>query len=356
MEPSLPHIPSRGSRSLVLVAAVAAGMAVASLAAGLVPGRAAPANDVLSAQRERVRALEAQVGQIDAAAAAAADARAAAEAHAADLRRRIGDTTASIGSTERAHTAAVTRLAQRLRMIYAEPTPTLPELLVSAGSITDALDAEASFAAVSRGDAAVVGALRASRERLRRLRAELVLSQGQVQTEVRASRARLAQLRALIAGRRAALAGARSQLGALQRRAAIAADRARARALLRRARRAVAPGTRSAAGAAGAVAPPAPPVPSAATSPAATPARIPPASGDVASALQRIAQCESGGDPRAVSPSGTYRGKYQFDQGTWNALGGAGDPAAAPEAEQDRIAAILYARSGPAPWPVCGYR
>jgi hypothetical protein len=81
-----------------------------------------------------------------------------------------------------------------------------------------------------------------------------------------------------------------------------------------------------------------------------------PAGGDVSAALQRIAECESGGNPRAVSPSGQYRGKYQFDIGTWQANGGTGDPAAAPEAEQDRVAAALYARSGPAPWPVCGYR
>jgi hypothetical protein len=73
-------------------------------------------------------------------------------------------------------------------------------------------------------------------------------------------------------------------------------------------------------------------------------------------ALGRIAQCESGGNPRAVSSSGQYRGKYQFAIGTWQGLGGTGDPAAAPEAEQDRLAALLYARSGPAPWPICGFR
>ncbi len=70
--------------------------------------------------------------------------------------------------------------------------------------------------------------------------------------------------------------------------------------------------------------------------------------------LAAIAACESGGDPRAVDPSGTYRGKYQFDLQTWASVGGSGDPAAAPEAEQDRRAAILYARAGSSPWPVCG--
>ncbi|HEX8958663.1 MAG TPA: transglycosylase family protein, partial [Solirubrobacterales bacterium] len=70
--------------------------------------------------------------------------------------------------------------------------------------------------------------------------------------------------------------------------------------------------------------------------------------------LDAIAACESGGNPAAVSPGGAYRGKYQFDYGTWESVGGHGDPAAAPEAEQDYRAALLYARSGSSPWPVCG--
>ncbi|MEV4422900.1 transglycosylase family protein [Patulibacter sp. NPDC049589] len=71
-------------------------------------------------------------------------------------------------------------------------------------------------------------------------------------------------------------------------------------------------------------------------------------------ALAKIAQCESGGDPTAISSTGQYRGKYQFDRQTWRANGGTGDPAAAPEATQDRIAAKLFADRGAQPWPVCG--
>jgi hypothetical protein len=71
------------------------------------------------------------------------------------------------------------------------------------------------------------------------------------------------------------------------------------------------------------------------------------------SLLQRIAQCESGGNPRAVSPDGRYRGKYQFSRATWRALGGQGDPAKAPESVQDKLAAKLLAASGTSPWPNC---
>jgi len=70
--------------------------------------------------------------------------------------------------------------------------------------------------------------------------------------------------------------------------------------------------------------------------------------------LESIASCESGGNPAAVSSDGSYRGKYQFDYGTWESVGGSGDPAAAPEAEQDYRAALLYSQSGSSPWPICG--
>ena len=71
--------------------------------------------------------------------------------------------------------------------------------------------------------------------------------------------------------------------------------------------------------------------------------------------LVRIAQCESGGDPKALSPGGTYRGKYQFSRASWRDWGGRGtDPAEASEAHQDEIALKLYRARGSAPWPNCG--
>jgi peptidoglycan hydrolase-like protein with peptidoglycan-binding domain len=69
--------------------------------------------------------------------------------------------------------------------------------------------------------------------------------------------------------------------------------------------------------------------------------------------MRRIAECESGGNPRAVSRDGRYRGKYQFTRETWRNLGGPGDPADAPEWLQDRLALKLYRLRGTAPWPAC---
>jgi hypothetical protein len=72
------------------------------------------------------------------------------------------------------------------------------------------------------------------------------------------------------------------------------------------------------------------------------------------STLEAIAACESGGDPTAVSVDGAYHGLYQFDYGTWESVGGSGDPAAASPEEQTYRAALLYAQSGSSPWPICG--
>ncbi|MEZ5321370.1 MAG: transglycosylase family protein [Microthrixaceae bacterium] len=79
--------------------------------------------------------------------------------------------------------------------------------------------------------------------------------------------------------------------------------------------------------------------------------------------LRRLAACESGGNPRAVSASGAYRGLYQFDQRTWNGVARSVlpeyvgvSPSAAPAAVQDAMARALYTSRGRSPWPVCGRR
>ena len=67
-----------------------------------------------------------------------------------------------------------------------------------------------------------------------------------------------------------------------------------------------------------------------------------------------LARCESGGNPRAVSSGGTYRGLYQFSLSTWRGVGGSGDPIDASSSEQTYRAKLLYKRAGRSPWPHCG--
>ena len=66
-----------------------------------------------------------------------------------------------------------------------------------------------------------------------------------------------------------------------------------------------------------------------------------------------LANCESGGNPRAVNPAGYY-GLYQFDLGTWRSVGGSGMPSQASAGEQTYRAKLLYKQRGRSPWPTCG--
>ena len=65
-----------------------------------------------------------------------------------------------------------------------------------------------------------------------------------------------------------------------------------------------------------------------------------------------IVMCESGGNYGAVNPSSGAGGAYQILPSTWELYGGQGEPQNAPKAEQDRIAAEIWADSGGSAW-VC---
>lgn len=70
-----------------------------------------------------------------------------------------------------------------------------------------------------------------------------------------------------------------------------------------------------------------------------------------------IADCESGGNPRAISPSGLDRGLYQFRRRSWAAVGGQGDPVDATVGEQTRRARLLLdLQGGESAWGTCWNR
>lgn len=75
---------------------------------------------------------------------------------------------------------------------------------------------------------------------------------------------------------------------------------------------------------------------------------------DTADGWAVLRNCESGGDYSTVSGSGRYRGAYQFNQATWESVGGIGDPALASAPEQDLRARMLFESRGAKAWPHCG--
>ncbi len=326
---------------MTALAILGAALTVGTLAALGVQAAPSTADD----QRAQIRALEAELQGIDAGATAAADAHAAALGRERELEGRIARTGRELAAARAARREAVRRLSDRLVAIYRAEPPSLVEILLTSGDLTAAVDAQRALETIGDADRGIVDRLDATRTRLTALAGELRQARAAAQANVAATRERRDRLNALIARRRSVLDQAQDRLDA------IIASRARARAAAaaraRDERAAEAGLRRRAAGDAPAAPSAAPSPPTTAPSSSAIPA-------DVAAHLQRIALCESGGDPTRVA--GQYRGKYQFDQGTWESVGGTGDPAAAPEAEQDRRAAMLYALRGSSPWPVCQYR
>ena len=311
---------------IALTAALAFGTVAGFHAATL----AAPGVDQIDAQRAQIRALESEVAAIDARAAAAADAHATAQARVAELRQRIRENTENLRIARASHRTAQERLAERLVMLYAEEPPSFVELLMSSGSISGAVNAHEVLDRLREQDVAIVVSIERSRVRLANGREALIADRAEAEAQLAEASARDAELRGLTAARRAVLDRARGVLRGLVSQAQVAAAAQRHEQAL---------AARAAA---------------AAPAPVAYSAGPAQGGGGTGSHLEQIARCESGGNPRAVSPDGRYRGKYQFAPETWQAVGGTGDPAAASEAEQDRRAAILYAQQGASPWPICG--
>jgi peptidoglycan hydrolase CwlO-like protein len=330
MEERPPASPRRfRARALVIVGAL--GLAIPALTGAV---------GAITRQAESVRKLEAEIAGLDARFGQAASAYDGARARLDTVRGRITANTAALKQAQIEFKSAQSMLAFRLSAVYRQPQPSGLEMLLRSGSLSDALSGVDVLERVQRHDAGIVTTISAARTKMRKAQVELLADQKVAASESKEANVRLTEVRSIRSARRGVLINARQRLAVM---ISVEVNRQRRAALVAAQRRVVQRVVQTG----GATAPNVPSAPAA------------PSSGgggtDVTAALNKIALCESGGNPTAVSPSGLYRGKYQFDPGTWQRLGGAGtDPAAAPVAEQDRIAGILYGQSGAAPWPICG--
>lgn len=335
VEDRLPRISRyRRARALLVVGLVA--LAVPTIAGAI---------GAITRQAESVRKLEAEIAGLDARFGQAASAYDGARARLDAVRDRIAKNTAALKKAQIEFKEAQGLLAFRLSAVYRQPQPSGLEVLLRSGSLSDALSRVDVLDRVQRQDADIVKKIATARAQIRTARVELLADQQVAARESKEARTRLTEVRSIRLARRGALLSARQRLSVM-----IAAEVNRQRrAALQAAQRRVVQRVRSTGASGGSGPTPLPNTPIAPVAPAAGGGGT-----DVSAALRKIALCESGGNPTAVSPSGLYRGKYQFDPGTWQSLGGTGDPDKAPEAEQDRIAGILYGRSGASPWPICG--
>lgn len=340
-------------RGAVLLGAVAIGGTFLLSPSGA-PGQS------IAGQKEAIRGLEVEIAAYDARYAQASQAHDVARTKLAEARERIAKNTKAIKVSQKKYARSQAVLAQRLSKIYRQPQPSQVEVLLRSDSFSDFVSGADMMQRVRRQDSDVVETTRAHRDQLKKQRVQLIADNDEAKKQSAEARQHVNEINAVRNQRRAALGAARTQLQAMivaeQRRQANAARLA----ALRQAQQRIAARERQDATPVRSSAPsssspsPAQAAPVSAPAPAPeTPA--PSAPSAPSEALTAIAQCESGGDPTAVSPSGLYRGKYQFDPNTWSSLGGQGsDPAAASEAEQDRVAGLLYSQQGASPWPVCG--
>ncbi|TDN42479.1 LysM domain-containing protein [Curtobacterium flaccumfaciens] len=77
-----------------------------------------------------------------------------------------------------------------------------------------------------------------------------------------------------------------------------------------------------------------------------------PANAASGSTWDALAQCESGGN-WAINTGNGYYGGLQFTLGTWQANGGAGNPASAGRDAQIAVAERVLASQGWGAWPAC---
>ncbi len=201
-------------------------------------------------------------------------------------------------------------------------------------------------------------ALTASTARLRAEQAGLAKAAGAARAAVAATQAAERHAVAILAVEKQQLSSVQGELAQLVA-AALAAQRA---AAVRAAAAAAEEAARAAAAKAGRHRQPATPPPP----PAPPPSRGGGSGGSggsggdgfvfpnskLAADFASLRLCESGGNYATDTGNGYY-GAYQFALATWQGLGFAGLPSAAPPWEQDEAAYELYERDGWGPWPGC---
>jgi hypothetical protein len=77
------------------------------------------------------------------------------------------------------------------------------------------------------------------------------------------------------------------------------------------------------------------------------------ASSGMPSGVEKLKNCESGGDYAKNTGNGYY-GAYQYDISTWGGFGGYARPDLAPPSIQDAKFLQTYNARGKSPWPSCG--
>jgi murein DD-endopeptidase MepM/ murein hydrolase activator NlpD len=216
------HLSRRAPRAGAAVLAVCALLGVASAAT------AAPA--AIDDKRAQLAALQERLAEVDARAGEAAAAHNRALDRRDALRARIRTTRIRAERTARQLTASRDDLSRRLVRLYVSESPAPLEVVLSSGSLTEAVETLDVLERAAVADATVVRTLRERRAELARLRVRLADDAEAAARELAEVDGRRRELEAILAERRAEVERAESELGALleaerRRQARLAAER-----------------------------------------------------------------------------------------------------------------------------------
>jgi peptidoglycan hydrolase CwlO-like protein len=327
---------SRTTAPTCLALAVLAGALVLALAAPGA-GRAEPGVGELRSQADsrlaRERSLAADVARLDALMARLQRQLDILERRRAEVQAELDADRARLFALQarlRAERARLVRLrarlaearrtlAERLVAVYQAPSQDVVSIVLDAHSFTDLLDRGEFLNLIEAQDRRIIAAVRRARAATTAAIARLGVDQARMRKVVVAVTARrnaLVSMAQAVAQRRGALGRARAVRAAALR--ATRAERLHLEARIRKVEQAAA-ATRSGPGGPWAI-----PWP--------------------------IVQCESGGQNFPPNWAGAS-GYYQIIPSTWRLYGGTGGAAyLASRAEQDRVAARIWAGSGPGAW------
>lgn len=302
-------------------------------------GKLAAAREEAGSIAAELQATTARLGEAEAEAAAAerreerlSGLLAEGEAHAAQLEHRLAATRHRLALEKARLRRARWVLAQRLVAIYESGTPDTASLILGSGDYRE-LAARADYLrAISESDSALADRVGEVRTAVRR---ELLAVAG-LRREAIAYDERLAAARDRIGAVRAAAEETAGELAAIRasRQASLGKLKGDISSWVGEIQRVRAAEARAA-------------------SEAEAEEEVGRWLGGPYSIPTYIVMCESGGNYSALNPSSGAGGAYQILPSTWELYGGKGEPQNAPKAEQDRIAAEIWADSGPSAW-VCG--
>jgi septal ring factor EnvC (AmiA/AmiB activator) len=332
----------RPQRLACAVAVLGCGAAVVALLAAPTGAGAASLEAKLEAARGQASALAADLQATQSRLAAAqrqASAAAAREQRLSDMlahgEERSARLAGRVAVTERRLAAARARLrrarrelARRLVAIYESGSPDTADVVLGGGSYNELVTRAHYLSEIEGSDSALAARV------------------AQVRDEVRRELAAVAALKARVDAYDARLAAARSEIATARAGAEAAASRLREATAARSASLA---SLRSKISTWVADIQAAPSLASRASAEGTVERWL----GGPYSIPTYIVMCESGGNYGAVNPSSGAGGAYQILPSTWALYGGHGAPQEAPKPEQDRIAAEIWADSGPGAW-VCG--